>query len=63
MLARLDPTTKIDPDWSRLVELRDLGRAAAEDWLAARHGGGRAGPTRRRPTAPRRQRRRASAKG
>ena len=38
VLARLDPATKIDPDWSRLVELRDLGRAAAEDWLAARHG-------------------------
>ena len=64
VLARLDPMTKIDPDWSRLVELRDLGRTAAEDWLAARQG--------RRPrrpaaapaaTAPRRQRRRASAKG
>ncbi len=36
VLAGLDPATKIDPDWSRLVQLRDLGRAAAEDWLQAR---------------------------
>ena len=36
VLAALDPASKIDPDWPRLVQLRDLGRAAAEDWLQAR---------------------------
>ena len=36
VLAALDPATKIDPDWSRLVQLRDLGRSAAEAWLHER---------------------------
>jgi NTE family protein len=44
VLAELDPTTKIDPDWALLLQLRDLGRAAAEAWLDA----GRGGPLRRR---------------
>jgi NTE family protein len=35
-LAALDPATKIDPDWPRLVQLRDLGRSAAEAWLEER---------------------------
>jgi NTE family protein len=33
VLASLDPASKIDPDWPRLVQLRDLGRNAAEAWL------------------------------
>jgi NTE family protein len=37
-LARLDPATKVDPDWPCLVGLRDLGRAAAEAWLQTRTG-------------------------
>jgi NTE family protein len=37
-LARLDPASKIDPDWPRLVELCDLGRAAADGWLQLRAG-------------------------
>ncbi len=36
VLARLDPASKIDPDWPRLVQLRDLGRGAAEAWLGER---------------------------
>lgn len=32
-LAELDPATKVDPDWPRLLQLRDLGREAAERWL------------------------------
>jgi NTE family protein len=36
MLAALDPASKIDPDWPRLVQLRDLGRRAAEVWLGER---------------------------
>jgi NTE family protein len=37
-LAALDPNTRIDPDWSLLVRLRDQGRMAAEAWLCARLG-------------------------
>jgi hypothetical protein len=33
VLAALDPASKVDPDWPRLVQLRDLGRSAAEAWL------------------------------
>jgi NTE family protein len=36
VLAALDPASKIDPDWPRLVQLRDLGRNAAEAWLHER---------------------------
>jgi NTE family protein len=54
VLARLDPASKIDPDWSRLVQLRDLGREAAASWLAARHG--------RRPPRRRASPRRAAPK-
>jgi hypothetical protein len=36
VLAALDPVSKIDPDWPRLVQLRDLGRCAATAWLAER---------------------------
>ena len=57
VLAGLDPTTKIDPDWSLLLQLRDLGRAAAEAWLDA----GRGGPLRRRAPAPAADRRRPPA--
>jgi NTE family protein len=46
VLAALDPATKVDPDWPRLLRLRDLGRAAAEAWL--RDQGAAAG----RPRAP-----------
>jgi NTE family protein len=48
LLAELDPTTKIDPDWTLLLQLRDLGRAAAEAWLGA----GRGRPGRRPAPAP-----------
>lgn len=34
-LAQLDINSKIDPDWSLLVRLHELGRAAAAAWLAA----------------------------
>jgi NTE family protein len=47
-LARLDPMTKIDPDWPVLVQLRDLGRAAAQSWLD----GSRGRRARRPPPAP-----------
>jgi len=43
-LTRLDPMTKLVPEWSTLVSLRDLGRAAAGDWLAGRAPGRRATP-------------------
>jgi NTE family protein len=33
VLAALDPASKVDPDWPRLTQLRDLGRSAAEAWL------------------------------
>jgi NTE family protein len=33
VLAALDPASKVDPDWPRLAQLRDLGRSAAEAWL------------------------------
>jgi NTE family protein len=36
VLAALDPASKIDPGWPRLVQLRDLGRSAAEAWLDRR---------------------------
>jgi NTE family protein len=36
VLAALDPVSKIDPDWPRLVQLRDLGRCAATAWLTER---------------------------
>jgi NTE family protein len=38
-LSGLDPATKIVPEWSTLLELRTLGRAAAASWLAAPGGG------------------------
>ena len=38
VLAALDPVSKVDPDWARVGELRDLGRRAAAVWLAE-HGG------------------------
>ncbi len=38
VLAALDPASKIDPDWPRLAQLRDLGRSAAEAWLHGRAG-------------------------
>jgi NTE family protein len=37
-LGLLDPNTRIDPDWSLLVRLRDRGRAAADAWLRDRLG-------------------------
>jgi NTE family protein len=52
-LARLDPATKIDPDWSLLLQLRDLGRAAAESWLGGGCGQATALPA-PAPAAPRR---------
>jgi NTE family protein len=42
-LAELDPNTRIIPDRDTLRHVRDLGRAAAADWLEGR------GPTRRSP--------------
>jgi NTE family protein len=33
VLATLDPASKVDADWPRLAQLRDLGRSAAEAWL------------------------------
>jgi NTE family protein len=36
VLAALDPASKVDPDWPRLLQLRDLGRLAAEVWLQGR---------------------------
>ena len=39
VLAGLDPASKVDPDWPRLVQLRDLGRSAAEAWLDERAAG------------------------
>jgi hypothetical protein len=36
VLAGLDPASKVDPDWPRLLQLRDLGRVAAEAWLRNR---------------------------
>jgi NTE family protein len=33
VLASLDPSTKVIPDWDTLQRLRDLGRAAAAGWL------------------------------
>jgi NTE family protein len=35
VLSSLDPSTKVVPDWDTLQRLRDLGRAAAADWLKA----------------------------
>ena len=56
MLAALDPATKIDPDWSVLLQLRDLGRAAAESWLDPGRSRRRRAPAPatgpRRPPAP-----------
>ena len=34
-LAQLDISSKVDPDWSLLVRLHELGRGAAATWLAA----------------------------
>jgi NTE family protein len=39
VLAGLDPATKVDPDWSLLLRLRDLGRTAAATWLDPSRGG------------------------
>ena len=33
VLSRLDPSTKVVPDWDTLQRLRDLGRATAASWL------------------------------
>ncbi|MGH6905554.1 MAG: hypothetical protein ACREIR_22775, partial [Geminicoccaceae bacterium] len=44
-LSRLDPRTKVEPNWPLLLELRARGRAAAEAWLRQQ---GRAVPS----TAP-----------
>jgi hypothetical protein len=46
VLAALDPASKVDPDWPRLLQLRDLGRVAAEVWLRDR------GAAADRPRAP-----------
>jgi NTE family protein len=37
-LARLDPTTKVDPTWPLLLDLRARGWQAADGWLARYHG-------------------------
>jgi NTE family protein len=37
-LARLDLNSKVDPDWSVLVRLHELGREAAAAWRAAPRG-------------------------
>jgi len=42
-LARLDPTTKLVPEWPTLLTLRDLGRGAADAWLSGLPGGAESG--------------------
>jgi NTE family protein len=37
-LSALPPSTKVVPDWDTLVRMRELGRAAAAEWLAAAAG-------------------------
>jgi NTE family protein len=49
VLAGLDPGTKVDPDWSLLLRLRDLGRTAAATWLDPSRGG--TAPRDRAPSA------------
>jgi NTE family protein len=48
VLAALDPVSKVDPDWPRLLELHELGRDAAAAWLIERGAAsGRRRPARR----------------
>jgi NTE family protein len=52
VLAALDPATKIDPDWPRLLQLRDLGRRAAGDWLHERAAAAAPAAAPERPARP-----------